>query len=263
MTLNTNNWEEYNLKGRVKTIEIYSGRKKFILFGEYVADSLEKFMNFDEKGGLTERFQSTNLTTYWDLGPSYHGRFQYDNNHKLVKVVFGYKKDQIEGTTFFHYNDKGQNDYTTNDEGTKEYEYFYDEKGRIVKEILLGENDNIDQTDEYFYDYLGHLSKHVHIDTCCYEKEVGSRKYDIHGRLIEEVTIFETIMPGETPRLIHKITERYNKQNDIIEHIKEWDGQKMIFTFEYKYDRFGNWTEKKYIKDGALNFVEVREIEYY
>lgn len=113
------------------------------------------------------------------------------------------------------------------------YVDYLDENGWIVHTEERGVNNNVLRDTYYFRDTINHTSEYFSIEgndttshTITHYNEKGLELYDMH------------------------FTEDYS------------DG-KQDYTFDYKYNEFGDWIKKLVFKEGELMYCVVRKITYY
>ena len=160
----------------------------------------------------------------------------------------------------------------------------YDSTKLIEKSFGYDQNDSLYLTSENYYDFQGKRLKEITFNT--EEQPISTRtfEYDSLGTEIYERTEFHSDNAIEE---IKRITNSINQTKDTkvfsngklqfwsrtyfdnyCNEIKKeyFDNDNTItdsWENEYVYDVNGNWIEKKESKDGKVNNVIYREIEYY
>lgn len=220
-----NDLEKENLKGRILSIH------------QYVYDATMKFGD-EYKGYLKDEYI-----------------VQYNKNGDIRKTIDLYPYPD---TCIYLYNDKNQlietNSNTTN------ITYLYDNVGRLaevneyeyiggVKEFQFKTKYKYTPTeiDVTKYDYKGWPIRRERISG---NEKIGPRPYNkqyfnSEGKLIKET--------GSDMQLGVFIKEYfYNKNGDITSVstiYTEYFTEKKFSTYKYKYDKYGNWSEKKQYDD--------------
>lgn len=235
------NVEKEGLKSRVGLFDsnlssymIYDKNEKGIEHGQYERDGslYEKtFYERNEKGDALKAMQknsSDEVKSYWT--------YKYDSDNNMIEVKTYDSKNNL-----------------TNIQSNK-----YDEKGNNIEMLL--KNPLNDKVWKYVYRYNSDNQK---IEQFRYKPD-GSLKdrrtytYNEKGNEFEE---FQHKPDGT----IMKFVSEYDEMDNLT--IQNWfneQGEQTHQTsFEYVYDKNGNWITKKRSSNGVLKLVWERKIEYY
>lgn len=105
------------------------------------------------------------------------------------------------------------------------------------------------------FDNKGNEIESVHYDNLGIKEYTETYKYDEKGFLIEEISDFLKTS---------KKKYTYDDNGNILK-VKEYSSKGVLNreeTYEYKFDKTGNWIEKIYFINGKPDFIEEREIVY-
>lgn len=281
-----------NINGSVESIlsETFDAEEKFgeiqkgdsisswFDFHIYTIISDNTFYEFTKQGKL--KTVSNDIFTYYydydDSGNIAEENIRYsDTTNYLTK--FKIEKDKI--VSSISYDTKGEkitvSDFIFEGDLIKEI-IIKDEKGTFIEKTKFSYENDV-QT-ESIYNNKGELYREY--------------KRDIVGRILEIYTRYPTYFIGynlsyinEKMQFIYKegiifpAEIRFYKNDDIsgkmdlsfdekhnITEIKSIDEDGEIslkFSFTYKYDDNGNWIEQATYRDGELDFITTRKIEYY
>jgi YD repeat-containing protein len=246
-------WGKLGLRGKVKTMYEASDDKKHTF--TFTNDKKHTF-TFNEDGNVTACL----LESFYVARHTY----LYDDEKKLIKV----RKEQLGETdsSIWEYDVEERDvngrlkdaEYGGNGLITSfkfkymllTHRYFYDEKGQLIKEMAVNEDNPEDPSVAYRMFY----------------------KYDDTGRCIEkeweEVTLDDD---DEWVSILHTESFTYNKQHDIagikimsVRSLLDAERRDTSFqqvAYQYKYDAQGNWT----IRTNPADKEDVRKriITYY
>ena len=227
-------WEREYLHKGVKTLRIRgyhvkengSVAQKGLLIAEM---NIEK--TFDAQGNLVKEifFDERNAETL---------RYEYTYSKQKVKkykIHLDPKREKI-GITVFNCDGRGNvtKEETYDQEGTLQYSAFfvYDQAGRETESNFLRDD---------------------------FSAKFNST-YDHKGRLLEQ----EQHIVDKGENILNKAKYRYNNHGDcdrIISLLNKNFAQKK--SFEYKYDKKGNWIGRFEYQDGKPMTIIERQIEYF
>lgn len=246
---------------KIKTIsnaEYSPSRSGNLTMEEALRSKQSSFQIFDE---------NENLIKYQEFNPStkeIYRTYKYLNyKGKIATLINSFNdEDELTGYTNQIINSKNSIDtsysFSPNDEITGVQIYYYDSSGNMTGRIdssltyqrtLKWEyefNDNKEMTKRIAYDKDGKLR-----DTRTYKYNPKGEEYESDlTRANGDFTLFKS---------------EYNEFGDLTDNIwYDKEGVKKNHTeFEYEYDNFGNWIIKKRFRDGEVNYIWVREIEYH
>ena len=263
---NGKSWNEYGLKGRVKTCK-HTGSRINYVNGEYVrtGNVIDNIYEFNSDGLIVKFSMINSDGLLKDL--SFSVRYKYDANGLLLetenfgydgtlssKTLYNYKDDLlIEKNTYddfnyklkqeiFDYNANGllSNQYLYRNSSLKEkYTYSYRNGSLFLKQKYDAENS------------LRYVSRYEDGKEVVRESPAGKNMY-IHYN--------ENDLPSfiENGKLY---MDSFNmSSDDIIEFVGFSDA-----SYEYKYDSYGNWIEKvELVGEGKIPMrLEQRIITYY
>jgi hypothetical protein len=277
-------WFLYGLNGRVKSIretpyEIIIDSTGNFFKGE-VSTSLEYLHHkyeFDTSGFIwREYFYNRGLEI------SHIDEYHYNEDHRVLYIVkiAGKEKNNKKDTVYNVFNSQWyleSKHYYVNNVKRNTVLYFYDEENNIIK----------DSSDEnwyriYKYDSLGNeveSESHSSRGVMAYKNYYNSKNqktrskyyndgnlqhishyaYNHNGKLI---SIIDLKTNGDTVNINeYRDNQRGDQVFERHAYLEQgWDNR---HTFEYTYDKHGNWIEQKYSKNSEPEYIIERRIEYY
>lgn len=199
---------------------------------------IEKFSwSYDQQGRKTKQilFQTPDSSTFTI-------EYEYNAAGKLVK-----EKGHNAGS--------GTNDYTTT--------YTYDEKGnKILEEKKISHNrvpGNKDHKYLFAYDSNRYVTSFISVKPNGQLVEKNIFVFDNKGNRVEAA--FYDTADKVRNRLIYKYDEKNNEIE--LKNYQSRDDIGLTLTWQYEYDKTGNWISKKQFINGTPGDVIRREIEYY
>lgn len=216
------------------TYQIFSRNGKLIENSRYENDGslYQKSKNkLDENGKLIKgaRYNSKGeITEKWN--------YVYDKNGNMIEVTYYDKNGAFSGKQVNKYDKK--NNLT---------EYFYqNSKGKITNR------------DTYKYFKNGKIKEQNRYKSDGTLRDRRTYEYDNNGN-----EIIDKVYKADGTIMIYK--SEYDKMNNIIENywINEKGEQTHQTSFEYIYDKNGNWITKRRSSNGVLSMIWERKIEYY
>ncbi|MBL4745137.1 MAG: hypothetical protein JKY08_02090 [Flavobacteriaceae bacterium] len=268
----SNDLNDYNLNGLVKFVKEDSLKvidrsdkktKQELHIKRFYSESRTVSRTFNKEGNIT---QSQVFTKYGKpikiLTYEYHGKLKYKAidrslsfNNKIDFWNFKYdEKDNMVETIIGSEDGK-----KINERATFEYD---NNKNRIRAKQYRNSSDHPNLFIYYRHDIFDNLREEIvyEEDSTVFQKHIYT--YDNQKRKIYEEHY--TYM-GMSEYLSDEITSEYNKNNDVIDELRydHMTGNMNRWTFEYVYDEFYNWIEKKEYFEGKLLFINTRKIKYY
>jgi hypothetical protein len=259
--LNLNDLKRQKLNGNVSNLEY---REFEVLQNSDASYSyslnFEPFMNSHFDFGFNKGGYLNNKKEYYSqkklLKKAEVWSYEYDKDYRILKeekISFKYpdttvwkytysskdsiiieKKDRKIGTIFYRYVQESNKEKLDTRRKETAYKlnsiFYYDKKNRIYKNEMYT-NDTIYSYKTY--EYLDSKSKNI-----------SSEEYFYKGQLISSQT------------------NQYDKENNIIAILNK--DKKVMQSFEYTYDKFKNWIEKKTF-NGIGKFIKLtkRKINYF
>lgn len=249
---NKTDWKKLNIKGKVKSIsEIsYLAIDKFgkIKKGNRAPNPLWEKTDyiFDTNGYLLELIQSDSSKSYY-----YSESYKYDIWENLIET-------SISGGSkyYYKYDNKGNkielNTYLPNGQHESKHIYKYDEKDNMIEETLYYQESQPENT-LYKYDEKNNLIaiNHYRSNGNCYSEV--SYKYEDNNKI-------KAIWDNS----YYSIYQYDDKGNLIVENSLNSDDKPLYgkTTYEYEYDRNGNWIKSIVFKNGFAEYILERKIEY-
>ena len=147
----------------------------------------------------------------------------------------------------------------------KKSTYKYDEKGnRIEKNSYNSDGsystvNNFDGKSTYKYDEKGNITERVLRSDSAQEKRKYTSKYDEKGNKIENNRY------NSDGSLSFKYTSKYDEKGNKIEN-NEYNSDGSLDkkkTYEYEYDKQGNWIKRIEFTNGIPEYILERQYEYY
>ncbi len=245
--------KDENLKGAIQSYE----KKTYIVTpstGELVQKYDEK-KSFDTSGNLI------GIATFGnDTKLDSKTVYKYEAGHLVSKIVYNSagKEDKITQyeydaenrlTSQKKYNSAGQLQYQTR--------YFYNSKGQMLSEHKLIPSINYTLKEAYQYDannYVIEIAKKARIGTT---KVTFS--YNDMGKVAKKS---DYNAMGELYSVIQYEYNQYGDKTGLKKY--DADGKLTYFeTYQYLYDKQGNWTERTNFEKGKKVSVEKRKVTYY
>lgn len=221
-------------ESKLNSYTIYDKNEKPIEFGQYETDGslYEKTIyERNEKGDAqkaTKKNSSGEIKSYWT--------YEYDSNENMIEVKTYDAENNL-----------------TNIQSNK-----YDENGNNVEMIL--KRPESENGWKYIYNYTSD------------KKKVEQFRYKPDGSLKDRRTYSYNKDGNENMQFkfnpdgnFTKFMSEYDKMDNLI--VQNWFNEQNEQThqtsFEYMYDKNGNWITKKRSSNGELSMVWERKIEYY
>ena len=273
--------EQLNNQKNFKSVTtiVYDAKQEFdkLMKGKLIEKTVEKF---SVKGILIDK-----STFDENCSLCVKDSYDYYDNGKLKKKIHIVMVKHKLDTTIIEFASDGGILKKTND--TEDY----DNKGNIIRTGKLGYHTSFgyNQNSKLISDTSFSSGKIFDINNYSFN-DIGQKseairylygkpdkktiyQYDNRGLLIKE----NYIKADGKPDLIDEIRYRYNSHGNVIEMIKFWFIEVLIYKYEYEYDEYGNWvrkidnrpfcaiggifTGKEY--DGSPEKITERQIEYY
>lgn len=225
---------------------------------EVLASNIDKYTIYDKNEKVIEsgRYNPSNGALYEKT------TYNRDKNGNAIKAIKRESSDKIKSYWTYKYDSKNNlvevKTYNVKNVLTKTQSNKYDREGNNIEMILGSPNSN--GAWKYIYKYN---DKKERIEQLKYKPD-GSLKdkrvysYDKNGN--EDVQI-----KFSTGGSFTKFISTYDENNNLL--VQDWfneKGEKIHQTsFEYVYDKFGNWITKKRSSKGVLSMIWERQIEYY
>jgi hypothetical protein len=203
----------------------------------------------------------------------------YDTNGKITEEIHFEKGDKLRDRYQYTYNEYGDMvewKIIHNDrESSEKTVYLYDSNRKLIKEIKSINSDGTSDISHSFYTYdsQGRL---IRAD---FENSFTTRHeyiYDKNGKLKTKIYYnndglkdIENYDEKGNIKGDMNNSFKYDEKYNIIEEIHVYPYGVSKFTFEYKYDEYGNWIERKtYFSEsksvlGKLRNTELKVITYY
>ena len=238
---------------------------------EYDMDgNLIVHISFDKNGnqGDTRKylFESGNCTQY-DFYSKQNDHtttsvYRHDDNGNMIEQ-FDYSGDRA----IIH---RPVYSYDTNNNFIEKNGFDREEK-LSNKTIYKYENEGILSEDEYInYDEVGDIMYKTIIKYNKDEKVIKISEYDSEENL-ESSNVFSYDEKGQKIKVVKlsgdgkensSITYKYDENGNPIEKIFDYHYSLQKITFTYELDNHKNWTKQNEFKDGKIEYIRERKIEY-
>ena len=213
-----------------------------------------KDVTFDDKGNVIKAVWTSNNTGYVRVK-----EFAYNDKREPIKENYEdyniYYDEHYNGFTREYKYDDDHNIisylYTDSDGGSYFMEYFYNEKGDMIKEVKKDGSGEI--TDGYYYEYVydgnGNITNETH--STLDGKYISSYEtsYDNNGRIIKTARTYDTGFEGD--RKLQQYAEEYFYDNNgnmiMVVYTSESDPDYNAVD-KYSYDEKGNKTKQLYLR---------------
>lgn len=256
-------WEKLNLKGKVKSVKEWK-HKAEIKFG--------KLEEMEEKGiFLQELVFSKKGYIEYAYFPKEEKQYKYQEGNKLEEIRVYDTDEVLQERTIYKYDAQGNRvdeiDYTPKGEVNKRVTYLYDEQGKEIEKAFYNQDNELTGKQIYLYDKNDNLTE--------------TELYNAKGTSVERKTIYQDGNPIKeiyylnlfVSQALRTTYYKYNDRGDLIKKSVELTNNDPVApqsSYEYKYDKHGNWINKiehtKIFMSGYdLGGYEIikREITYY
>jgi len=280
-----NDREKANLKGVVKSVTWYT-YKGVVKMGLPEKDSLESktIYKYDTNGHKTEEaIYRPDGSLTWKYSHIFDddGRETSSSIQKTMKTTsstYSFKAD---------YKGSGHEATSTteNQPGitTTSYKYTLDDGGKITEMDLYKSDGSLISKNMRKYDANGNLIESDSYDnggnnagksTFVYDDKGNltvSSNYNSSGVLVVRTIFTQYDNTGEyneetfTSPIFkyHHLYKHDDKGNMTEMKVLNKDGSTLDFTYQYEYDKMGNWIRKTVFKDDKLQSILEQEIQYY
>lgn len=238
-------------------IEMYNGKGQCTETAQYSEpDSLNfkittEYDGFGKKTKITysSRWEKPDVECYCTYLPNgkIHEEFAYGYDYEddaerciFQKVVYEYDANG---------NPSSRSHYRIGEYGAPRFKYrsTYNDAHQRIEECRYNGKDELKERCAYTYNEAGRIATEEHSQAGLpYTKRY---QYDINGLLTE---IVEEMEDGCT-------TYKYDDKERIIERKSRFGDN----SYEYRYDRHGNWTRQTAFEGERATYIIKREIEYY
>jgi len=162
--------------------------------------------------------------------------------------------------------------YSYDDNGNTAEINYYDIDGTLSRKMVNAHDDENNWLGYKNYNSKGEVTEH-HANIYFENGNLKEKsRYKPDGSLIDRKTneyddngnvIFSKAYKSDGSFMIYK--SEYDDMNNKVENywINEKGEQTRQYSYSYVYDQYGNYITKKRSKDGVLNSMWVRKIEYY
>jgi|GEM_PF-2470095 len=240
---------------------------------------------YDRAGRLVDQNEY-----FGDKAPKWHCVYQYDANNKPQEWHLKIFEENMNATTVFKYDDKGNKTEETTTDANKEYNrravYKYDARGNQVGANMYDKDGKLKQVITYEYDSRGFQTAYIERDedsevlvklTCAYDangNKTGGADYssdttleskwvqqnDAQGRRVE--TDYYT----PDGKLLEKRTIKYDNAGYLVEYnTYKPDGslnEEKSYSFTNEYDQKGNIVKQTEIRWKSGKRLPVTYSEY-
>lgn len=252
-----NTLKEKNLKGDITILSEF-GYKPVIKFGEIQKDSLQYRLlsDFDKNGNIvSENWLDSGIRLiykYDSIGKlieqDNHNEFKVPSLSSKKKFIYDVNNNLIQKNTYLPDGlifEKIIYDYDENNNNIQSKCYKYDFDGKEVLEFMFKSK----------YDKKGNEIEKVSYGKNGKKEYTETYKYDEKGLMVEAASDF--LMPS-------KKIYKYDNSGNILK-VNEYSSKGVLIreeTYEYKFDKTGNWILRIYFINGKPDCIEEREITY-
>lgn len=131
--------------------------------------------------------------------------------------------------------------------------WYFDYKGLESKAEILDSAGNIEETTQYSYNNNGLRTQSTTVRANY--QYISTYQYDVYGNLVFSEWYDDN---GTRKQSIAK----YNQYNDIIFEDNWWGGKRIKKEYEYNYDEYNNWIERREMNDDNYVGIVVRQFKY-
>jgi hypothetical protein len=197
---------------------------KQLILSHYYKNSFDSFGNRIQDREYDSAGNLIKTYKYYNTGDHRNKLELTDHNGKLIRTIE------------YVYNEDGLLDYDQSYDGKgnpeKRFVYSYDDKGKIREDYSYDNDNEFQMKFTYTYNFKDEVDRNFRFDNKGNLLEIRNYAYDQNGNMISE-----------------KVTD------------KEGNPIKTT-TFQYVYDKKGNWTEKTIHKSGKPIILIKRELVY-
>ncbi|HLN72584.1 MAG TPA: hypothetical protein VK205_04765 [Prolixibacteraceae bacterium] len=271
----TNDYQQYNLKGKVKSIsEInYSANGKY-----------RTIIQFDEQGFIKEQASYNpdgSLIRKWVN--------EYNSDHLKVSRSCYVGHDSLSYILRYYYNRQGKLIWTklfdSNNYLESQYSTEYDDSLNIVKETFLGDDASYKNLVVHTYNDQNKIKEDLFLDTVRNHEWKQLYHYNDRSQLEEIIlqspndsilnkTKYTYLSNNKVDKVYHynakmeleSITDyNYDSMDNIVEilEITPDNITRKSNTYQYNYDKNGNWTFLSETENHKNGNIITRKIEYY
>jgi hypothetical protein len=268
-----NDWTADNLQGKVMSHSeyIYIAKERFgnIEKGERILSRV--FRGFIEYIGSNQRKYAENgnkIEENWyklDGSLDMKKTYKYAENGNKIEENW-YKLDgSLDKKKTYKYAENGnrteENSYEA--DGSLSYKYGdapktykYDEKGNKIETNIYRSDGSFRHKDKYKYDEKGYKIERYYSNSDGRVVLVSTSKYDKKGNKIE---------CNGCGWEAEDETYKYDEKGNIIEYKGIFDNGFLLFkkSYEYEFDKRGNWIKQIEFLDGIPTYILERQYEYY
>ncbi|MBQ8442502.1 MAG: hypothetical protein IJX29_03955 [Bacteroides sp.] len=264
---NGKSWNEYGLKGRVKTCK-HTGSQVNYVNGEYVrtGNVRDNIYEFNSDGLIVKFCMINSSELLKKLSFSIH--YKYDENGVLLETENFSYDGTFSSKTLYKYNGvllMETNSYDDFNYKFKQETFSYDGNGLLLSQHLY-RNSSLKEYSKYSYRNGSLFLKKVY--DAKYNTLRYASRYEDGKEVIRESTAGENMHisynENDLPSFIKNgkfYMDLFNmSSDDIVEVVGFSDA-----FYEYKYDSHGNWIEKvEFVGEGKIPMrLEQRVITYY
>lgn len=264
---NGKSWNEYGLKGHVKTCKHIGSRVDYVN-GEYVrtGNIIDNIYEFNSDG-LIVKFCIVNSDELLNkLSFSIH--YKYDENGVLLETENFSYDGTFSSKTLYKYNGTllmETNSYDDFNYKFKQETFNYDSNGLLLNQYLYRDS-SLKEYCEYSYRYGSLFLKKVY--DAKYNTLRFASRYENGKEVVRELTTGDNMYiyynENDLPSSIRNGKLYMNSFDVSSDDIVQVEGFSDA-SYEYKYDSYGNWIEKvEFVGEGKIPMrLEQRIITYY
>lgn len=184
-------------------------------------------------------------------------------------TVHYYHNKSYRSQTLHEYNDNGQLitdiDYATTGRVSRRVFYNYNVNGNCISWTQADSAGVIYLITTFVYDTTHNIIQEIDSSLVSKETSITLNYFNNAGQLIEQQT---NSRYKHTPTQSNKLYT-YDKYENRLSVVNTWIDattgtlKTIKTTYKYRYDKTGNWVERKAYNDGKLVARDIHEIEYY
>lgn len=250
--INRDYLKSFNIDGMLTKVEYFHENKK-----------VSNNVDYEYSNGKLLQIVERVYSKYGKLDSKI--KYDYNENGNLVEEtayepsgsILAVKKYKFEGGYLVEEN-------CVLEDGSLHYKSMYtnNSNGNCLKEIVYGSDGSESATAEYEYDSKSNIIKNI------------SKRSDAFGLSVEHVNTFEYNSKNQLTfekdsRMGGNWSTSYSydyDSNGNVVKLEIYGGNKKLtdtWTYDYKYDSYGNWTERTELENSIAKFKLKRIIEYH
>lgn len=228
-------------------------------YGYNTAGNLVQGKYFDKSYSPKDTWHST-YDRRGNLTEVRHGNIQYKDNLHSIRTYFYDDRNRLIRQLVRRYSQNGDLEYI--------FSYSYDVQGNIIEEVYQHKEESFSTKWSYAYDPMNKRTRETFYNSegVVFTGYIVTNEYDSESRLVD--TVRSDLSGTHQSRTSHT----YNGHGHLTESATYHPDNSLNnkTTYEYTYDEWGNWVEKRTFTTNNLHeayniptLIQFRTISYY